>query len=124
MSTVMTKSDISFLTPFSHQESELDQLLKLRTSLVLDHPLNQAIGRDPEKLFLMFELYAHFVYDFTEYVCKLFIALQDEDLKSVIYENLTDEMGLDSFGGASWKMQHGEAWRLPSNYLQISIRKS
>lgn len=111
MPTIMTKSNTSFSTPSSNLESELDQLLKLRTSLILDHPLNQTIGLDLKKLFLMFELYAHFVYDFSEYVCKLFIALQDEDLRAVIYGNLIDEMGLDSLGDASWEMQHGELYR-------------
>ena len=89
----------------------LDDLLKLRTALVLEHPLNQAIGGDPAKLFLMFELYADFVYDFTGYVCRLFMALRDEDMKAVIYENLVDEIGLRSTTETAWKAQHGELYR-------------
>ena len=92
-------------------DTGLDDLLKLRTALVLEHPLKQAVGDDPAKLVLMFELYAHFVYDFTEYVCRLFMALRDEDLKAVIYENLIDEIGLGATSETAWKVQHGELYR-------------
>lgn len=92
-------------------DTGLDDLLKLRTALVLEHPLKQSVGRDPGKLFLMFELYAHFVYDFTEYVCRLFMALRDADMKAVIYENLVDEIGLGSTTENAWKAQHGELYR-------------
>jgi hypothetical protein len=112
MSAILTDSHASTLSaPSSQPDAALDDLLKLRTVLVLEHPLNQAVGRDPGRLFLMFELYADFVYYFTEYVCRLFMALRDEDMKSVIYENLVDEIGLGSTTETAWKAQHGELYR-------------
>jgi hypothetical protein len=112
MSAILTDSHASvFSAPPVQPDAGLDDLLKLRTALVLEHPLNQAVGRDPGRLFLMFELYADFVYDFTEYVCRLFMALRDEDMKSVIYENLVDEIGLGSTTASDWKAQHGELYR-------------
>ena len=90
---------------------EFDQILTLRTSLVLDHPLNRFVGHDQTKLFRMFELYAHFVYGFSAYVCKLFLALHDDAMKAEIYENLADEMGFHATDGLSWKNQHGELYR-------------
>ena len=112
MSTILIDSHASVLSASPVQpDVGLDDLLKLRTALVLEHPLNQAIGRDPAKLFLMFELYADFVYDFTESVCRLFMALRDEDMKAEIYENLVDEIGLGSTAEAAWKAQHGELYR-------------
>lgn len=111
MSAVLLDTDVVFPSSPVLPETGLVDLLKLRTALVLDHPLNRAVGRDPARLFLMFELYACFVYDFTEYVCRLFMALRDEDMKAVIYENLTDEIGLGSLAEDAWKTQHGELYR-------------
>lgn len=59
----------------------------------------------------MFELYADFVYDFTEYVCRLFMALKNEEMKAVMYENLIEEIGIGSHTESSWKSQHGELYR-------------
>ena len=112
MSAILTDFHASvFPVPPVQPDAGLDDLLKLRTALVLEHPLNQAVERATGKLFLMFELYADFVFDFTEYVCRLFMALRDEDMKSVIYENLIDELGLGSAKPSSWKTQHGELYR-------------
>jgi len=112
VSTTLIDSHASVLSaPPVQPDVGLNDLLKWRTALVLEHPLNRAIGRDPTKLFLMFELYADFVYDFTEYACKLFMALRDEDMKAEIYDNLVDEIGLGSATKAAWKTQHGELYR-------------
>lgn len=111
MSAILIDSGTVFPAAPVLPEVGFADLLKLRNTLVLDHPLNRAVGRDPNKLFLMFELYADFVYDFTEYVCRLFMALRDEDMKAVIYENLTDEIGLGSQAESAWKTQHGELYR-------------
>lgn len=90
---------------------ELDDLFDLRSALVLEHPLTRVVGQNPRRLFLMFELYADFVYDFTEYVSRLFITMRDDDMKSVMYENLVDEIGIGSDTEIPWKAQHGELYR-------------
>lgn len=119
MSASLIDSDVMFPSTSAQPEAELDDLMKLRTALVLGHPLTRTVGRDPSKLFLMFELYADFVYDFTEYVCRLFMALRDEDMKTVIYENLTDEIGIGSHAEPPWKSQHGELYRQFINSLRL-----
>lgn len=90
---------------------DIEQIMSLRTGLVADHPLNQLIGEDPAQLLRTFEYYAHTVYGFSAYACNLFLALRDEDMKEVIYDNLCDEMGLNETGRLSWKNQHGELYR-------------
>lgn len=90
---------------------DIEQIMSLRTGLVINHPLNFLIGDDPSKLLQTFEYYAHTVYGFSAYTCNLFLTLQDEDMKEVIYDNLCDEMGLHEEGGPSWKNQHGELYR-------------
>lgn len=111
MSVSHLESEVMFPVVQERPDAGFDDLLKLRTALVLEHPLTRSVGPDPRKLFLMFELYANFVYDFTEYVCRLFIALHDADLKAEIYENVTDEIGIGSQVATGWKAQHGELYR-------------
>ncbi|MEJ2633118.1 MAG: hypothetical protein P8015_18270 [Acidihalobacter sp.] len=118
MSASPIDSNVMFPSVSSQPENELDNLLKLRTALVLEHPIARTVGRDYSKLFLMFELYADFVYDFTEYVCRLFMALRDEDMKTVIYDNLTDEIGIGAHAEQPWKSQHGELYRQFINSLR------
>ncbi|WP_097458658.1 iron-containing redox enzyme family protein [Mangrovitalea sediminis] len=114
------KSTITSLDEHTRRKTEVQRILEFRTSLVLDHPLHRIIGDDPERLLRMFELYAHFVYGFAAYVCNLFLALKDEAIKEVIYENLSEEMGFGMQGSASWKNHHGELYH---QFIQ-SLRKT
>lgn len=94
-------------------DNDLNSLFYLRSALILRHPLVTAVDQHPATLFLMFELYSDFVYRFMEYVCRLFIALRDNDMKIVMYENLVDEIGAGIYNNtkSSWMTQHGELYR-------------
>lgn len=94
-------------------DNDLNNLFYLRSALILRHPLTKAVEQNPAMLFLMFELYSDFAYRFMEYVGRLFIALHDEDMKIVMYENLVDEIGagMNNEAKSSWMTQHGELYR-------------
>lgn len=86
-------------------------LLTLREQLIIDHSVNSRIRSDAVALFELFELYAHFVYDFGAYVGSLFASLSDLEAKKHIYDNLLDEMGFCSGHEARWELHHGELYR-------------
>lgn len=108
-----------FIPACTINKSELSDWLRLRADLVLTHPLLSKLVGNPAELFKVFELYSQFVCSFTEYVSKLFISLSDESMKRVVYDNLTDEIGIGSQHENMWKAHHGEL------YLQFisSLRK-
>lgn len=111
MSAVQLDSSRNIIDAPGNQKQAIENLFYLRSELILEHPLILIVGENPKKLFQMFELYANFVYDFTEYVTRLFMSLRDEDIKRVMFENLVDEIGVTVGTETSWKAQHGEMYR-------------
>jgi hypothetical protein len=86
-------------------------LVNLREQVIVNHPVNHLLRSYPRCLLEFFELYAHFVYDFSSYVCALFTSLEDSDAKAHIYDNLLDEMGYAKSNTLGWKGHHGELYR-------------
>ncbi len=111
MSAVL-KNDSQILHAISlGNQSDLDDLMRLRSGLVCNHQINAEIKNDVAKLFRFFELYAYFVYNFSFYVCELFTSLKDDGLKVIIYENLLEELGVSGNQSGGWRSHHGEMYR-------------
>jgi hypothetical protein len=100
--------------------SSTHALLMLREHLVIDHPINTRVSASQTDLFELFELYAHFVYDFNSYVGALFARISDIDAKAHIYENLLEEIGFQPGKQAQWGFHHGELYR---SFL-VSLRRT
>lgn len=101
-------------------QSSTHALLALREHLVIDHPINDRVSASRRNLFELFELYAHFVYDFNAYVGALFSRITDIDAKAHIYENLLEEIGFQPGKQAQWGFHHGELYR---SFL-VSLRQT
>jgi hypothetical protein len=101
-------------------QSSSHALLALREHLVIDHPINTRVSTSQTNLFELFELYAHFVYNFNSYVGALFSRISDIDAKAHIYENLLEEIGFQPGKQAQWGLHHGELYR---SFL-ASLRKT
>lgn len=86
-------------------------MLTLREHLIIDHPVNDRVNASQKMLFELFELYAHFVYDFNSYVGALFSKVTDLKIKEHIYDNLLDEVGLQPGKRPQWELHHGELYR-------------
>jgi hypothetical protein len=93
------------------QSSEIfSVLLKLRSQIIAEHPLNQRIARSPQQLLPFFELYAGVARRFPLYVCTLFLNVKHQDAKCLIHDNLLEELGCVDGQSRGWRQNHGELY--------------